>query len=246
MPNNLLTSDFTAKNAYQHAGVTTTIDDSITAPWGGSPVGLSWGLDGNLYSAVYSSGRVSQHAGFTTTVDDSFLKSGADQRGMSIDQDGNVITVARQVSNTIYLHDGFSSTTLDSINFGTDLHGCTWDGTDLYSCDPWAGGGDLALMRQHDGFSITILDSFPAATGTISRYDISWDGVNLLSQDDDFNKLFQHDGFSSTENIEISSPAGVPYGLSWQNPEGRMGISGVKRLFSNRFNPFNLTFQETA
>jgi hypothetical protein len=223
---NLISSDLAAQKIYLHSGFGTTIDTEIADPASGSVVSVTWGLDENLYSATYSDGRIHKHSGFSTTISDSFLSGWTSGlRGITIDQNGNIISVRRASHKTIYLHDGFSSSTTDSFVTPTsDPHGVTWDGTDLYYCDPGAGAGGVAKIHKMVGFSSTVDTSFDFG-GTSSVYDISWDGTNLYSEDDDTDDLVKHVGFSATADTTINSPSTTPYGLGWHNANARLGVS---------------------
>jgi hypothetical protein len=225
MGNNLISGDLTLEKIYLHDGFSTTITTVISDPVAGSVVGLTFGLDGNLYSAVYSSGTISKHDEFSTTILDSFTSGGSLLRGITIDQDGNMISCRRALTQTIYLHDGFSSLTTDSFVTPTsEPHGVTWDGTDLYYSDPTAGTGGIGKIHHMDGFSSTVLESFEYG-GTNALYDITWDGSNVYTSDANTDDLVKHDGFSDTALSTINSPASTPYGMTWHNPQARLGIS---------------------
>jgi hypothetical protein len=243
---NLISADLGTKKIYKHVNFTTTIDQQITAPWSGSPVGATYDLAGNLISAVYSTSTISRHSGFSSTIIESFSISGVvgnRLRGISIDQNGNIIACIRFTDSKINRYVGFSSTVDVSLSAPTtEPHGATWDGADLYYGDPVAGAGGIAKMHKMLGFSTTIQSSFDVG-GTNARYDISYDGVNLLNQDIGTDDLIQLTGFSSTPLSTINSPNSLPYGLTIDNADERMSaaVGEAKRRFSNRFNSgFNM------
>jgi hypothetical protein len=231
MAANFLSADLGLKRIHEHLLFSTTINSFFAAPSSGSPVGLTWGVDDNLYSAIYSTSVYSQHDGFSTTILDSFdagVTVGNRLRGISIDQDGNMIAAIRASISELYRYVGFTSTLdLNIAAPGSEPHGATWDGTDLYIGDPTAGSEGVAKLYHMDEFTTSILDSFEISGATNSRYDITYDGTNIYTSDITVDDLIQHTGFSSTPLTTINSPNTLPYGLGYQDADERMSAIAV-------------------
>jgi len=113
--------------------------------------------------------------------------------------------------NTIYKHDGISSSILDSFNAPTSNYpgvwGLTFDGTNLISCD-YSG----SKIYKHNGFSSSILDSF--SSPGLQPTGLAFDGTNLISCNDTVSKIYKHDGISSSILDSFSSPSSIPTGLT--------------------------------
>ena len=78
----------------------------------------------------------------------------------------------------------------------------------LGSCD-----SDSGRIYKHQGFSSTILDSFPSPASGPSG--LGWDGENLLSCDYASDRIYKHQGFSSTILDSFPSLDTTPMGLAW-------------------------------
>jgi hypothetical protein len=108
-----------------------------------------------------------------------------------------------------YLHEGFSSTIVDSYGAPAKCpSGITWDGSHVLSVD-----ADGQTHYRHAGFSATITDSYAAPSECPSG--ITWDGSNVISVDTDSQKHYRHNGFSATITDSYTAPAECPNGVTW-------------------------------
>lgn len=128
-------------------------------------------------------------------------------------------------TNTIYQHDGFSTTILDSFSSpSSSTHGLSWDGTNLIS------GDDNETVYQHDGFSSTILDSFSLPGATPVYGGITHDGTNVYTSDNDTDLIQKHSGFSSTVTDSFTEPGAITTGLTWDGTDMYIQRAGASDI----------------
>ena len=239
-----ITSDLTIEVGFKPESLPGTSETmTLVGKW--NDQGVS---SGNLLETG-TSDRIYQHTGFSILVTDSFSSPNNAPRGISSDEDENVLS-ADTNSAKMYKHSGFSSTITDSFAApDIDPLGIAWDADNLL-------GAVAAKMYKHSGFSSTISSSFSTVdassvgcawdgtnvlgTGVSSkifRYSgfsstvsdsfarttasyIAWDGGNVLYSDGSANKIFELSGFSSTITDSFASAATIPQGIAFDGFKG--------------------------
>jgi DNA-binding beta-propeller fold protein YncE len=210
---NLISCDVVSDTIYVHDGISSTILSSFASP-GTSPTGIAF--DGtNLISCDAASDTIYVHqivypaASFRwfpqAIINKRFASPSTLPTGLTFD--GTNLISCDDSTNTIYVHDGISSTILSSFTSpGINPTSLTFDGTNLISCD---AASDTIYV--HDGISSTILSSF--SSPSTSPRGLAFDGTNLISSDIDSDTIYVHDGISSTILSSFASPSTSPRGI---------------------------------
>jgi hypothetical protein len=143
----------------------------------------------------------------TSIIKSSFASPSSTPTGLTFD--GTNLISCDASNDTIYVHDGVSSTILSSFASPSSTPtGLTFDGTNLISCD-----ADSDTIYVHDGVSSTILSSFSIPSSNPNG--LTFDGTNLISCDASNDTIYIHDGVSSTILSSFASPSSVPNGLAF-------------------------------
>jgi len=119
-------------------------------------------------------------------------------------------------SDTIYIHDGITSTILDSFASPTGTPtGLTYDGSNLISCD-WGTSTIHPLIYIHSGISSTITDSFNAPNDyPDGASGLAYDNTNLISCSQNNLRIYIHSGITVTTTSDFASPSTAPSGLTY-------------------------------
>ena len=158
-----------SNKARKGTGFTGTVQTSFVGPWVSTlPYGFARdGTPGNLLS-LDADTKVYKQTGFTSTLNTSFTYGGGSNRGIA--WDGTNVIVNDVSTPKVARMTGFSSTVSASFTTNLPEGDMTWDGTDLYS-------RVTNKVRQHSGFSATILSSI-----AYDAFGLDWDSFPVPLQ----------------------------------------------------------------
>ena len=199
---NLYSSDATAHKIYEHSGFSVTIIASISSP-SNTPAGICWNaFNKRLISSDAVDNKIYIHSGFTTSITSSFSNSRASSslRGVSIDNNDNILAVTSGTTDKYYKYTGITSTISSSFTLDADPRGISWGN------DNNAYISDLGTLKHYkcSSFSNTIIASF---SGTrIDGSCITYDGDIIECQLTN-SKIVRYIGFTSSIRDSITSPS---------------------------------------
>ena len=182
----------------------------------------------NLLQHQGSGDEITRYVGLTSTVDSIIAVPNNDDRGVTVDLNGNVITTSNQGggAKASYRYVGFT-TTLDTSFLIVDqteiIYDCTWDGTDLYISD------GAPRISQHAGYTNTVSSTINVGT----EQGISFDGANLITTNQFDNRCTKQSGFTTTVLEFFTTPLGAAVGVEWDGFYARNGVGKYADVLSS-------------
>ena len=165
------------------------------------PQGITQDGDGNIIisDSTANPGKLTRMVGISATTDTEIDSPGNDPGALAWFR-GDLYSLDTG-TNTIYQHDGFSTTILSSFAGPSgDTTGIAFVGENLITID-----STTHLITIHDGFSTTELKNFASPSNT-ARLSVANDGVNLLVGNG-AGVIFVQEGFSFNEQYNFQSAA---------------------------------------
>jgi len=169
---NLLSTDATdaetgiSRDIIKYVGFTATVDDSYTLAIL-TLNGCTW--DGSNLITCEALGNVRLHAGFSDTVTTTISHPDVP---LGVDWDGVNLLVNTFNALTVYKHDGFSETILDTFaaNSPASSTGLCWDGANVITSER-----STNTVTRYYGFSETITEVLDVDSFTTQVEDLAWD-----------------------------------------------------------------------
>jgi len=204
---NLISCDDGLNRIYQHDGLSSSILNYFDAP-GNTPWGLTY-IGSDLWSCDDATSRVYHHVGVSASLYGYFtVPSGCNGLGFN----GTNLTSISNNGDKIYRHSGVTSTiTYTRSSPGANPTGCTFNGTNMYTCD--TSIYTAKEIFRHSGDSTTIVLQFSTAANPTG---LAFDGTNLWSCYDSVAKIGKHIADSSSYSLYFASPGSSPTGLTIQ------------------------------
>lgn len=146
------------------------------------------------------------------TVQGSFSSPASSPLGVAFDNINKNLITGDSGTDTIYVHDGFSSNILNSFSSpASSISGLYFEKAtgNLISCDFVSG-----LIYVHDSVTSSILNSFSSPGSSPAGVCVDEKTGNLVSCDNSNNLIYIHDGISSTILESFSGELSSPRGLS--------------------------------
>lgn len=176
----------------------------VPAPTVEDPIYITVDDDGNLIVMDAANDQFHRFVGTTSTVDTTIVTPTSGTQGI-VWAKGNLINMQSDNGGEIVVHDGFSTTILETFAAPTAVGtGLAFDGTNLISL---SGTGAGTTVSIHDGISAAILNSFllPAvALGEVTG--ATFDGVNLIVVDQEDKLVKVLDGLSNVVKYTFPAP----------------------------------------
>lgn len=159
------------------------------------PVGVTQDGDGNLIYSDTGTDTIYRCVGISATPMDNITAPASDTGSLAWFK-GDLYSLDT-VTNLIYQHVGFTTTTTNITAPASDPSGVVFVGNDLVSADKVTN-----LIYIHDGFTTSVTSFTSPASATMG---IAFDGINLLIGDASDNSIYVMRGVTSEVQYKFTS-----------------------------------------